>query len=535
MNGLQRYLICLVVFTNTAVALHGADESRITQFVVCRGDKLLVGESDFRFISFNIPNLHLVEDNFSFTKPNPWRWPNEYEITDALESVRQMGGTVVRIYVLSVRRDSSDMGDHVFVQGPGVFNEQAYRVLDRVLAIAREKGVRVIIPLVDNWHWWGGCAEYAQFRGKEPDDFWTDNQIIADFEATIRHTLNRKNTVHGIAYKDDPTIFGWETGNELDSTPQWTRRIAAFIKRIDPKHLVIDGYALHGVRQESLDDPNIDVITTHHYPNTDKDYVAAILKARRTTSGIKPYFVGEFGFVPTKDVEHVLNTVIEHDVSGALLWSLRFHNRDGGFYWHWETASNGLYKAYHWPGFDSGAAYDERHVLDLMRKKAFAIRGKPLPERQPPAAPRLLAITDIGAISWQGSAGAESYDVERSTNPRGPWEVVGEGVSDAQVQYRPLFNDKTATVGQEVFYRVKARHSTGESPPSNVVGPVLPRWKVLVDECRDLERVDNYQGDVVFVGDKERKTQEDNHRLRLSPGSSITYQVDGLIHSRGTS
>ena len=90
--------------------------------------------------------------------------------------------------------------------------------------------------------------------------------------------------------KTIPAIFGWETGNELDSTPAWTRRISAFIKSQDSNHLVIDGYALHGVRQESLDDPNIDVITTHHYPNTDKDYVTAILKAHKMTAGKKTLF-----------------------------------------------------------------------------------------------------------------------------------------------------------------------------------------------------------------------------------------------------
>ena len=88
-------------------------------------------------------------------------------------------------------------------------------MLDLVLKIAREKGVRVFVPLVDQWWWMGGRAEYAAFRGKQPDDFWTDEQVISDFEKTISHVLNRKNTLTGVVYKDDPTIFGWETGNEI--------------------------------------------------------------------------------------------------------------------------------------------------------------------------------------------------------------------------------------------------------------------------------------------------------------------------------
>ncbi len=535
MNSFQQVLhfacsaVLLGLLASLTFALE-ADDGAMSRFVVRKVDKLYVGDDEFRFISFNIPNLHLVEDNFSFLKPNPWRWPNEYEIADALESVRQMGGTVVRIYVLSVHREGSDMGEHVFVRGPGDFNEQAFRVLDQVLATAKEKGVRVIIPFVDNWHWWGGVAEYAKFRGKEPAEFWTDEQLIADFQATIGHTLNRKNTITGIAYKDDPAIFGWETGNELDSPPDWTRRIAATIKGIDSNHLLIDGYALHGVRQESLDDPNIDVITTHHYPSINKQFVSEILTAREKTKGIKPYFVGEFGFVSTGVIENVLNTVIEQDVSGALLWSLRVHNRDGGFYWHWETDSDGICKAYHWPGFESGEPYHERKTLAMMRSSAYAIRGLAVPARKPPASPTLLPIADVGAISWQGSAGAGHYSVERATNAKGPWKAVADEVSDAQVQYRPLFNDESALVGQTYFYRIRASNVGGQSPPSNVVGPVKALWKVFVDECAELEKLASHQGEVTFVSRDERKTQEDIHRLRLSPGSSITYQVDQAIN-----
>ncbi len=97
------------------------------------------------------------------------------------------------------------------------------------------------------------------FAASEPDDFWTDPQLIADFKQTIEHVLNRKNTITGVAYKDDKAIFGWETGNEIDATPEWTREIAAYIKQLDPNHLVVDGRSLHGVAQWQVDEPNTDV------------------------------------------------------------------------------------------------------------------------------------------------------------------------------------------------------------------------------------------------------------------------------------
>ncbi len=409
----------LVAALLTQRAAHA--QNRLERIITRQGDQLMEGDKPFRFISFNIPNLQLVEDNFAPGAKTAWRWPDEFELNDALESVRQLGGTVVRTYVLSVKREGSDMGEHVYVRGPGDFNEEAFRTLDLALDLAAHKGVRVIIPLVDGWKWQGGRAEYAAFRGKPPDAFWADEQVIADFEATIRHVLTRVNTRTGVAYRDDPAILAWETGNEVDCPQSWTRRIAATIKSLDGKHLVLDGGSWRRVQSESLDDPNIDVVATHHYPNLDlgSDYVPGILAAHKLARGKRPYFVGEFGFTSVAQFERVYNTVINEGISGALLWSLRFHNRDGGFYWHWEPAGGGLFKAYHWPGFPSGDAYDERATLELTRRKAFEIRGLDPPALQKPQPPTMLPIADASAISWQGSVGARGYLVERARRTTG--------------------------------------------------------------------------------------------------------------------
>ena len=522
-------VFALLALANLAVS---SAQAELHGFITVRGDQLYDGEQPFRFISFNIPNLQLVEDNFAPGAKTAWAWPNEFELNDALASIRQMGGTVARTYVLSVRREGSDMGDHVYVRGPGDFNEEAFRSLDLALEAANKQGVRLIIPLVDNWKWQGGIAEYAAFRGKPAEAFWTDEQVIADFEATVRHVLNRVNTRTGVAYRDDPAILGWETGNELDAPPAWTARIAKLIKSLDPNHLVIDGYSLHGVREESLADPNIDVVTTHHYPNVGKgEYVPPIREARNKSRGRKPYFVGEFGFIPPEEIEAVYDELIESGVSGALLWSLRFHHRDGGFYWHSEPAGEGLYKAYHWPGFASGDKYGEREVMRLTREKAYEIRGEAPPTLEVPAAPRLLPIADATDVSWQGSAGASSYLVERATNPTGPWMVVADAVDDTAVQYRPLFSDAIAEPGRSYFYRITAQNAAGKSAASKVVGPVAVTHRTLVDECRDLSLVAKTIGDVEPTTGDDRRRREDLHRLNIPTGGAVIYRVEAPIES----
>jgi hypothetical protein len=78
----------------------------------------------------------------------------------------------------------------------------------------------VILPFVDNWPHWGGVTEYAAFRGKPLGTFFIDAELLQDFEATMDKVLLRTNTVNGRACRDnDPTVFAWETGNELMQRP----------------------------------------------------------------------------------------------------------------------------------------------------------------------------------------------------------------------------------------------------------------------------------------------------------------------------
>ena len=64
------------------------------------------GNTELRFVSYNLPNLHYIEDNQEFTNRNPWRVANEFEIRDALQAIKQAGGRVTRMYVISVRKEN---------------------------------------------------------------------------------------------------------------------------------------------------------------------------------------------------------------------------------------------------------------------------------------------------------------------------------------------------------------------------------------------------------------------------------------------
>ena len=514
--------------------------SAFKSFVHAQGDKLIDDAGELRFISFNIPCLHFNEDSMLFTQTNPWRLSNEFEIADALEAVRQMGGKVVRIYTLSVRRPGEDPNIPRHIIGPGQFNDEAFKSLDMVLAVANRKGIRVIFPFIDNWRWWGGIEVCTQYRNKEKDDFWTDPLLFEDYKSIVSYVINRTNSVTGVKYRDDKAILAWETGNELVCPAEWTAKAAAYIKSIDKNHLVIDGFHNNNFRDESLADGNVDILTTHHYSKEPSETIDQIKANAARARGKKPYFVGEFGFIPTSDAERVIQTVTNEGISGALTWSLRFRNRDGGWYWHTEPHGGDLFKAYHWPGFATSSAYDESGLLNLIRRKAFEIANMPAPPIEKPAVPVLLDIKDAAEISWQGSAGAQCYIVERAKNKTGPgstsspprtesrgWVVAGSDISDAAIQYRPLFNDTNAEPGKKYYYRVMAKNSAGVSAPSNIVGPVSVLCKTLVDEMQDWQFIDKRNGNLSLETKEARKFKEDYHRVKGTRGASIIYKVEG--------
>jgi mannan endo-1,4-beta-mannosidase len=517
MSRASFHILGILLLTNFASA-------QFTNFISAKGDKLMDGSNELRFISVNIPNLHYVEDYLPFTGTNPWRLPDEFEIRDALTAVKQLGGKVARTYVFSVRR-GSDTSFVVHVEGPGMFNEEAFRTMDKVIQIANETGVRLIIPFVDNWHWWGGVAEYAAFRGKQRDEFWTDPQLRADFKKTIEFVLNRVNTSTGIPYKTDKAILAWETGNELLAPFPWTKEMAAYVKSLDTNHLVLEGTIVPQLTNDALEDPNLDILSSHHYRDP-KASISYIVKNRQMAKGKKPYIVGEYGIVSTEDIRALTDTIINQGVSGGMIWSLRFRNRDGGFYHHYEYNN---VESYRWPGFPGGDFYDERVILTILREKAHQIDGTTVERLPVPAPPILLPIADASAISFQGSAGAETYVVERKSDDDPTWKVFDAALDDSRYQYRPLFADESAIVGKKYFYRVKAQNGSGQSAYSNVTGPVEVTANVMVDEMEDFDKIFQKDGNLKLLTTQDlRKAKEDRSRLAGDAGSYIVYKIRGV-------
>ncbi|TPX30460.1 hypothetical protein SmJEL517_g05970 [Synchytrium microbalum] len=446
-----------------------AVSARERGFIYCQGTILYEYDKPFRFISWNVPNIQALEDG----RPDQWeRAPSPWEQEDALASVHQMQGRVIRTYTLSV-------GKNRHIESPTKLNEALFIGLDHAIAIASRYNIRVIIPIIDNWEWHGGVKDFAAFRGKRELEFWTDSLVRNDFKQVIQQVILRRNTVTGVVYRDDPTILGFETGNELGgwdySTPSdWTIDICKFIRSIDQNHIIIDG-SLGTKNQhwpkEVLQSPYVDAIDNHYYsPQGTNDYANQAkndLKLAKKYN--KAFFCGEFGLASPKVMEAMLDTVVKNqEIAGALIWSLRFHAEQGGFYTHKEYEG---YLAYHYPGFPPAEGFhpDEQRVIKMMRTYSAKLYGRDIPIIPAPPPPYLYPSRDA-RLTWRGSVGASHYQVWRTYDGgRHPWQMIADGIVDNVNAGNHIYKDTDVSRGVVYVYSVVAVSEGGRSEYSNRV------------------------------------------------------------------
>ncbi|XP_030549421.1 mannan endo-1,4-beta-mannosidase 2-like [Rhodamnia argentea] len=162
----------------------------------------------------------------------------------------KMGMTVCRAWAFND-------GDYNALQiSPGRFDERVFRALDHVIAEARRNGIRLLLCLVNNLEAYGGKTQYVKWAWEEGiglsssnDSFFYDPSIRHYFKDYVKVILTRKNTITGVEYRNDPTIFGWElineprcmTDNSGDTLQDWIVEMSAYVKSIDKNHLLTVG------------------------------------------------------------------------------------------------------------------------------------------------------------------------------------------------------------------------------------------------------------------------------------------------------
>lgn len=495
--------VVAAITLSTMSAQSGALNSHSDEFVQRSGNKLTLAGANFRYSGPNVEWLG-IEAYGPDDSMGP-RYPSHFEVDDALDTARMMGARVVR---------SQTLGDSVgcdlcLEPKAGVFNPHAFETMDYAIKAAHERGLRLIITLVGDCSncELSGLGEYLLWKGqRDYERFFSDPQIIAEFEEHIGALLNHKNVFTGIAYKDDPTILAWENCNvcglfvaaaslgNAESHLAWIDKIGSFIKSIDKKHLYEDNSGFFLFDPKALEVKGTDMVTSEYYPHWDalfgmgqKTTAETFSKhAAMVTAKGKVYVANEYGWDVTdwpsrEDLQKVLTTLeADTNVSGDGYWALQAHADKFGWQPISAPTNNVAYAKWGesgewWSLFYGGrktlvdSAEDMQARAELLRNHAFAMAATAAPQHPVPAAP-IITFKGIGILGWRGSARAVVYSVQRRTGDSAQWETVCDRcATDADT---PWADEKAANSSMASLfstrYRVIAYNADGKASDPSV-------------------------------------------------------------------
>ncbi|WP_053175754.1 cellulase family glycosylhydrolase [Nonomuraea sp. SBT364] len=384
----------------------GADlRSLNTRFVTRADTRLSLDGKPFRFAGTNVYWLGLDENVGGVD------YPTFFRIRDALDTAKAMGLTVVRSHMMA----STGNELSILPAKDKGFNDEAFATVDYAIAYAGSIGLRLILPLTDEWSYYhGGHRDFTDPYGLPSPAFYTDERVIADYQAYVRHVMHRVNPLTGRAYNADPTIMAWEFGNELEGmTLDWINTNAAKFRQWAPRQLVAAGRRFD-IDPDTLAAPGVDIVDVHYYPPT-AERVSA--DAATVTGAGKVYIAGEYA--STAATADLLTPLAEdRNVTGLMSWSLFGHSDRNGFVQH----DDGF--TLHYPGDD------ERMRTSVEAQIAFAEQVSGRERRRVRVGPPLITQVDkrggLNELRWRGAAGASGYVVERSA--RGRWSAAHEGL-----------------------------------------------------------------------------------------------------------
>ena len=295
------------------------------------------------------------------------------EVTRVLDDATAMGANVVRTFLQPVigsldgkvptiwnsksTSDSSNLGTNGIymmswdtITNRMVFNDgpDGLQKVDYLIAEAGKRKLKLILALVDFWAYTGGAQQMNAWYGSSDKYtfFAADPRTRADYKSWVRHVLSRVNTITGVRYSDDPTIFAWDLANEPDIHPppllhDWLSEMSAYVKTLAPKQLVTTGHGNMDQRLSDMNIPSVDFGTWHGYPSyvqmSHSDFNARIREYCEIARNVgKPVILEEFG-VPRSDPDQAnayetwLNTIAASDCGGWVVWRL-VGKQDSGLY-----------------------------------------------------------------------------------------------------------------------------------------------------------------------------------------------------------
>lgn len=326
-------------------------------FVTRCGIRFCLDGEEYYFAGANAYDLFTFGSGSGDTET---QYMDKERIDAHMARMRDDGVDVVRLWMFSHE------SWHGFEKSEGVYDEQQFALFDYVIESARTHGLR-LMPVFENyWEAYGGIDTRLGWEGLSGGQparaaFFDKDRCpgcFTSYKNYVSHALNRTNHYSGVKYKDDPTIFAWDLMNEPRYEGQsdeenvegttlraWVDEMGAFVKEIDPNHLLGAGIEGHGTQYGFGGDegnpfvhlqqsPYLDFTSAHPYPtehwadltlDETKELVRAWIADSHEKVG-KPFFMGEFNV---------------HNVDRAAWWSEIYADfeaagGDGSAFWWYQ-------------------------------------------------------------------------------------------------------------------------------------------------------------------------------------------------------
>jgi mannan endo-1,4-beta-mannosidase len=359
-NGLRGAGIRVLVFASlAAAAAHAADAPPTASFVKTSGTAFTVDGKPFFVTGVN--NHYLT-------------FGSKDEVVRVLDDAVAMGANVVRTFLQPVigsldgkvatiwnwrnGADASSLGvggAYLLYWDPNeggmAINDgpNGMEKVDFLIAEAGKRHLRLIIAFLDFWAYTGGAQQMrAWYKSTDKTGFFFDDpRTKRDYRNWVSHIAQRVNPLTELAYRDDQTIMAWELMNEGNARPEalrlaWTAEMSAYVKSLDPNHLVGSGHANVDPKLSDLTIPTVDFGTWHGYPLYYNLTVRKFNDAITEFCGIagradKPVLLEEFGYARSnRDSAEAyalwLDTLAsDSNCAGWLVWRL-VSRQDSGRY-----------------------------------------------------------------------------------------------------------------------------------------------------------------------------------------------------------
>ncbi len=347
-DAVVRVLVCAVLSASATVS--AADHRSAASFIKASGTNFTLEGRPFFVTGVN--NHYLT-------------YGSRGEVIRVLDDAVAMGANVVRtvlqpvigsldgsiptIWNWRLEADANDLsvkGTYLLYWDPNR-NEMAVNdgpsgmeKVDFLLAEAGKRRLRLIIGFLDFWAFTGGVQQMRAWYGSRDESwfFFEDLRTKRDYMSWVTHVVQRVNPLTGLVYRDDPTIMAWELLNEGNAQPEalrlaWTAEMSAYVKSLDPNHLVSSGNANITVRLADLNIPTLDFGTWHGYPlfynltvEQFNDMITEFCQSAARAN--KPVLLEEFGYArsnPDSAEAYAmwLDTITrDRNCAGWMVWKL---------------------------------------------------------------------------------------------------------------------------------------------------------------------------------------------------------------------